>query len=130
MTDQFINLVGYVFKTYGLHAGFLICILYLFFFKYIPEQAAALKHMVDVYDSRLKDIIEQFSKTLETERNGTNSRLKDIVEQFSKTLEAERNGTKDLFNMFASYQKQLMETQERFMNMALEKIDKELERKS
>lgn len=108
MTDQFINLVGYVFKTYGLHAGFLICILYLFFFKYIPEQAAALKHMVDVYDSRLKDIIEQFSKT----------------------LEAERNGTKDLFNMFASYQKQLMETQERFMNMALEKIDKELERKS
>lgn len=108
MTDQFINLVGTIFKTYGLHAGFLICILYLFFFKYVPEQAAALKHMVEVYDSRLKDIIDQFSKT----------------------LEAERNGTKDLFNMFASYQKQLMETQERFMNMALEKIDKELERKS
>ena len=101
MTDQFLEFIFNIFKTYGIHAGFLIGLLYLFFFKYVPEQASALKELVDSHDKRIRD----------------------VVDQFSKTLEADRNNTKELFNLFSANQEKIMTTQEKFMNMILEKMN-------
>lgn len=107
MTDQFLQFIFSVFKTYGIHAGFLVGLLYLFFFKYVPEQASALKELVDSHDKRIRD----------------------IVEQFSKTLESDRNNTKELFNLFSTNQEKIMATQEKFMNMILEKMNNALDTK-
>ena len=107
MTDQFLQFIFSVFKTYGIHAGFLVGLLYLFFFKYVPEQASALKELVDSHDKRIRD----------------------IVEQFSKTLESDRNNTKELFNLFSTNQEKIMSTQEKFMNMILEKMNNALDTK-
>ena len=81
--------------------------MYLFFFKYVPEQASALKELVDSHDKRIRD----------------------IVEQFSKTLESDRNNTKELFNLFSTNQEKIMATQEKFMNMILEKMNNALDTK-
>lgn len=107
MTDQFLEFIFNIFKTYGIHAGFLIGLLYLFFFKYVPEQASALKELVDSHDKRIRD----------------------VVEQFSKTLEADRNNTKELFNLFSTNQEKIMATHEKFMNMILEKMNDALDTK-
>ena len=107
MTDQFLQFIFSVFKTYGIHAGFLVGLLYLFFFKYVPEQASALKELVDSHDKRIRD----------------------IDEQFSKTLESDRNNTKELFNLFSTNQEKIMATQEKFMNMILEKMNNALDTK-
>lgn len=107
MTDQFLQFIFSIFKTYGIHAGFLVGLLYLFFFKYVPEQASALKELVDSHDKRIRD----------------------IVEQFSKTLESDRNNTKELFNLFSTNQEKIMATQEKFMNMILEKMNNALDTK-
>lgn len=107
MTDQFLQFIFSIFKTYGIHAGFLVGLLYLFFFKYVPEQASALKELVDSHDKRIRD----------------------IVEQFSKTLESDRNNTKELFNLFSTNQEKIMSTQEKFMNMILEKMNNALDTK-
>ncbi len=107
MTGQFLQFIFSIFKTYGIHAGFLVGLLYLFFFKYVPEQASALKELVDSHDKRIRD----------------------IVEQFSKTLESDRNNTKELFNLFSTNQEKIMATQEKFMNMILEKMNNALDTK-
>ena len=107
MTDQFLEFIFNIFKTYGIHAGFIIGLLYLFFFKYVPEQASALKELVDSHDKRIRD----------------------VVDQFSKTLEADRNNTKELFNLFSANQEKIMATHEKFMNMILEKINDEKKKK-
>ena len=53
MTDQFLQFIYSIFKTYGIHAGFLIGLLYLFFFKYVPDQASAF---IILYRKILSDI--------------------------------------------------------------------------
>ena len=56
-------------------------------------------------------------------------RIRDVVEQFSKTLESDRNNTKELFNLFSTNQEKIMATQEKFMNMILEKMNNALDTK-
>jgi len=87
-------------SKYGLHFAFLVALVYFFFWKYVPDQAAALKEIVNTHDNRIKD----------------------LVSDFRQSLDNESKNTEKLFNIFTNSQEKILSSQEKILNSSLETL--------
>lgn len=87
-------------SKYGLHFAFLVALVYFFFWKYVPDQAAALKDIVNTHDNRIKD----------------------LVSDFRQSLDNESKNTEKLFNIFTNSQEKILSSQEKILNSSLETL--------